>query len=221
MQKLKNTIEQYGRWSELSVYIDRIETHIETDFSHSLENAKALLESIGKNICIEKKHEIPEKPSVNVVLKNAFFALGYTKSGMVAQISSALATIGQQVGDLRNEIGLTSHGKSLEEVKERNNKVDNLTREFLIDTIEIVACFLIRNFENENPRVIHEDLEDTLDYFEAEDFNEFWDDAFGDFSMGNYEYAASEILYNVDNKAYLNEYEAFTNSNDNELEAEV
>ena len=59
-----------------------------------------------------------------LVLKNAFFALGYTKHGMVAQISSSLATIGQQVGDLRNEIGISSHGKSLEEVKERNNKVD-------------------------------------------------------------------------------------------------
>lgn len=209
MQKLKNTIEQYGRWSDLSIYIDRIETHIETDFSHSLENAKALLESIGKNICLEKCHKIPLKPSVNVVLKNAFFALGYTKSGMVAQISSALATIGQQVGDLRNEIGLTSHGKSLEDVKERNNKVDSLTRDFLIDTVEIVACFLIRNFENENPRIVHDDLEDTLDYLEAEEFNDFWDDTFGDFTMGEYEYSASEILFNVDKKAFIDEYNAF------------
>ena len=73
MQKLKSTIEQYGRWSELSVYINRIETHLESDFSHSLENAKALLEAIGKNICAEKSHVLPSKPSVNVVLKNAFF----------------------------------------------------------------------------------------------------------------------------------------------------
>lgn len=221
MQKLKTTIEQYGRWSDLSVYIVRIETHIESDFSHSLENAKALLETIGKEICNEKGVVLSATSSINGVLKNAFSCLGYTNSHLVNQIASALATIGQQVGELRNEIGISSHGKSLEEIRERNSRVDILTREFLIDTIEIVACFLIRNFENENPRVIHEDLEDTLDYFEAEDFNEFWDDAFGDFSMGNYEYAASEILYNVDNKAYLNEYAAFINSNDNELEAEV
>lgn len=220
MQKLKSTIEQFGRWSELSVYINRIETHLESDFSHSLENAKALLEAIGKNICAEKSHVLPSKPSVNVVLKNAFFALGYTKHGMVAQISSSLATIGQQVGDLRNEIGISSHGKSLEEVKERNNKVDTLTRDFLIDTIEIVACFLIRNFENENPRVTHDDLEDTLDYFEAEDFNEYWDDAFGDFTMGSYEYSASEILFNVDKKAYVTEYETFSKDVANELDNE-
>jgi hypothetical protein len=38
-----------------------------------------------------------------------------------------LATIGQKMGELRNEIGLTSHGKSLEEIKQRNNNVDSLT----------------------------------------------------------------------------------------------
>ena len=54
MNKLKKTIEQYGRWAELSIYIGRIETHIESDFSHSLENAKALLETIGKEICSTK-----------------------------------------------------------------------------------------------------------------------------------------------------------------------
>ncbi|VVM20916.1 hypothetical protein BSPWISOXPB_4507 [uncultured Gammaproteobacteria bacterium] len=41
MDKLKTIIKEYGRWSELDTYIDRIETHIEIDFSHSLENAKA------------------------------------------------------------------------------------------------------------------------------------------------------------------------------------
>ncbi|CAC9987682.1 hypothetical protein, partial [uncultured Gammaproteobacteria bacterium] len=43
MDKLKAVIREYGRWSVLEVFIDRIEAHIEIDFSHSLENAKALL----------------------------------------------------------------------------------------------------------------------------------------------------------------------------------
>jgi cob(I)alamin adenosyltransferase len=201
MNKLKKTIEQYGRWTELSIYIGRIETHIESDFSHSLENAKALLETIGKEICQSKGIQLSETSSINGVLKNAFSSLGYTNSNLVNQISSALATIGQQVGELRNEIGISSHGKSLEEIRERNNRVDILTREFLIDTVEIVSCFLIRNFENENPRKPKETLEGTLDYLEAEDFNEFWDDAFGEFEMGDYSYSA-----------YINEYNAFSAS---------
>jgi hypothetical protein len=46
------------------------------------------------------------------------------------------------VGELRNEIGSTSHGKSLEEIKQRNNNVDLLTREFLIDSVELVSVYM-------------------------------------------------------------------------------
>ncbi|MTI56421.1 abortive infection family protein [Geosporobacter ferrireducens] len=210
MEKLKKVLEQYGRWSELKTYLDRIEAHIHTDFSHSLENAKALLETISKEICCSKEIEIEAATSINNVLKKAFTAIGYTSSSLVTQVSSALATIGQQIGELRNEIGVTSHGKSLEELKERNNKVDELTKEFLIDTTEIVACFLIRTFENENPRLKSETVESKLLYIENEDFNEFWDNAYGEFGMGDYSYTASEILYHVDYPAYLTEHKAFT-----------
>ena len=210
MDKLKTVIKEYGRWSELETYIDRIETHIEIDFSHSLENAKALLETVGKEICTCNAVELGATPSINSVLKKAFSSMGYTNSNLVNQVSSALATIGQQVGELRNEIGLTSHGKSLEEIKQRNSKIDLLTREFLIDTVELVSVFMIRNFETKHQRKAHETLADSLDYLEAEEFNESWDDSFGEFMMGDYSYPASEILFNVDKQAYVNEYKAFT-----------
>lgn len=209
MDKLKKVIEQYGRWSELTILILRIETHIESDFSNSLENAKSLLETIGKEICTLKGHTLNPNSTINGVLKNAFSVLGYSNTNLVNQISSALATIGQQVGELRNEIGITSHGKSLAEIRERNNRVNVLTREFLINTIEIISCFLIRSFENDNPRQPNEATENTVNYLEAEEFNEFWDDAFGEFQMGTYSYAASEILFNVDKQAYINEYKTF------------
>lgn len=212
MEKIKKIILQYGRWSDLSIYVDRIEAHIQSDFSHSVENAKALLEAVGKEICAAKGLQLNPTSSINGVLKNAFTVIGYSNSNLVNQISSALATIGQQIGELRNEIGPTSHGRTLEEIKERNNKVDILTREFLIDSIVIVCCFLIRIFESENPRIAREALEQSLTYLEAEEFNEFWDDSFGEFQMGEYSYAASEILFNVDKQAYINEYNAFKES---------
>lgn len=209
MNKLREVIKEYGRWSDLSTYIERIELHLEIDFSHSLENAKALLESVGKEICKINDVELGSTPSINAVLKKAFTSLGYANSNLVNQVSSALATIGQQVGELRNDIGLTSHGKSMEEIKQRNNKVDILTHEFLIDTVELVSIFLIRNFETQNNRVPIDLLEETMDYWEAEEFNESWDDSFGEFEMGGYSYSASEILFNVDKQAYVNEFKAF------------
>ncbi len=118
------------------------------------------------------------------------------------------------MGDLRSEIGPTSHGKSLDDLEERNDKVDELTREFLIDTTVIVASFLIRTFENENPRVKAETAEDRLLYDENESFNDSWDDLYGEFEMGVYSYTASEILFNVDYQAYVTEHSAFIEGED-------
>jgi hypothetical protein len=195
MERLKKVIEQYGRWSELTTYSDRIEAHVSTDFSHAIENAKALLETIGKEICNAKSVEVGATASIN---------------NLVTQISTALATIGQQMGNLRNDIGSTGHGRSLDELAERNNKVDELTKEFLVDSTVIVACFLIRTFENENPRAVTEPVETELLYTENESFNDFWDDLFGEFEMGDYSFPASEILFNVDYKAYVSELQAFS-----------
>lgn len=215
MEKLRATIEQYSRWKALGLYIDRIEGHLESDFSNSVENAKALLESIGKEICSAKGAELPVAPSINAVLKKAFCALGYSNDDLVNRVSGSLANIGQELGNLRNEISPTSHGKSLDELRDRNNKIDILTREFLIDSTLVVAVFLIRAFEERKATVLLAADDNAaevvlLKFDEAEDFNVFWDDAYGEFGMGDYSYTASEVLFNVDYKAYETEYKAFT-----------
>jgi len=209
MERLNRLIEQYGRWEELKTYTDRIDAHIQSDFSLSLENSKSLLETICKQICIEKEVEIEATASINQMLKKAFNALGYPNSNSTIQISTALATIGQQMGNIRNETGTTSHGRPLEEIRGRNNNFDKITKEFLIDTTVIVASFLIRNFENENPRTTLEKPEQKISLNDNLEFNDFWDENYGEFSMGGYSYTASEILFYVDTKAYLTELKVF------------
>jgi hypothetical protein len=198
MEKLRAVIEQYGRWASLSIYMDRIETYKITDFGHALENAKAMLETIGKEICKIKSVEIEPTASISSVLRRAFIAIGYSSNDFETQISTSLANIGQKMGDLRNEIGPTSHGMNLDKLKERNDKIDIMTKEFLIDSTVIIACFLIRSFES---RELNVSSAEVL-LSEQEDFNNFWDDNYGEFSMGKYSYLASEILYYVDYPAY-------------------
>jgi len=209
MERLNSIIEQYGRWSPLKIYTDRIETFSQTDFSLSLENAKSLLEAICKEICKTKCVEVEATASINQVLKKAFVSIGYPNTASVIQISTALATIGQQIGELRNDIGCTSHGRTLDELKERNEKIDVMTRELLIDTTVLIASFLIRNFENENPRTQSEKPEQKIILTDNQDFNDFWDETYGEFEMGGYSYAASEILFYTDSKVYLTELRAF------------
>ncbi len=212
MERLRKVIELHMRWSELLVYIERIETFQETDFSNALENAKALLETIGKEICSDRGVKLQDSSSVNGILKNAFGAIGYSKEELITQVSSSLATIGQHMGSLRNEVGVTSHGRTLDELKARNDKVDQFTKEFLVSSTSLVAAFLIRGFEAEHGKVEEhsDDVEDMLPpYNRCNDFNESWDDSFGEFQMGGYSFPASEILYNADGRAYLTEYEAY------------
>lgn len=224
MEKLRSTLAQYSRWQGLEMYIDRMEAHLETDFSTTIENAKALLESIGKEICEAKGVQLGSTPSINVVLKKAFIGLGYTADDLVSQVSGSLATIGQLVGNLRNEISPTSHGKSLEELKERNNKIDSLTKEFLIDSTLVVSVFLIRAFEERNESaslMAAFEADGVPEYDDNEDFNNFLDENFGEFAMGSYSYPASEILYNVDFQAYQAEYKIFNESKDELTEGEA
>lgn len=218
MEKLKATIDKYRRWRDLSIYVERMEAHIETDFSISVTNAKSLLETIGKEICNQYNVELKSSPSVNSVLKNAFSALGYSNTNLVSQISSSLATIGQEVGNLRNDVSIDAHGKTLDELRERNNKVDLLTREFLIDSTLVVAVFLIRAFESKNETEIIE--KENLAYEELTEFNDFWDDSYGEFEMGDYSFIASEILYGLDLKAYEAEYKNFIDAQDEMEEGE-
>lgn len=224
MEKLRSTLAQYSRWQGLEMYIDRMEAHLETDFSTTIENAKALLESIGKEICEAKGVQLGSTPSINVVLKKAFIGLGYTADDLVSQVSGSLATIGQLVGNLRNEISPTSHGKSLEELKERNNKIDSLTKEFLIDSTLVVSVFLIRAFEERNESaslMAAFEADGVPEYDDNEDFNNFLDENFGEFVMGSYSYPASEILYNVDFQVYQAEYKIFNESKDELTEGEA
>ena len=214
MERLNSVIEQYGRWEHLKVYTERIDTYIQSDFSLSLENSKSLLEAISKQICEEKGVDIGTNTSINQVLKKAFIAIGYEGSTHVNQISSSLFTIGQQMGELRNEIGITSHGKIQEDIKERNSKVDEPTKELLIDTTVIVASFLIRYFENENPRTAAGTSEKNILLPDNQDFNDFWDNGYGEFAMSDYSYPASEILFYTDYKAYLTELKAFKEDED-------
>ena len=213
MDRLKKIIEQHSRWVPLSIYIDRVEAFSETDFSLALENSKALLESISKEICKEKGVEISNNSRIHQVLRAAFLAMGYSSNTLVLQISRSLANIGQQMGNLRNEIGTTAHGKTLEEIAERNSKLDELTKEFLLDSTAILAVLLIRAFEESKPIINVGDLETTLAQEENEEFNEFWDDIFGEFAMGDYSYPASQILFNVDIQAYTSELRLFEEEN--------
>ena len=206
MQRLKTIIVKHNRWEPLIEYITRIEGFLHTDFSICVENAKSLLESIAKEICKQKGQPLEGSESVGRVLGYSFGCLGYPATATIRQIGSAVANVGQQMGNFRNEIGATAHGKTLEELANRQNSIHELTGNFLLESTDIVCCFLIEAFESDTPL---KPIEIELEYQENEEFNEFWDEQYGEFSMGDYSFFASEILFNNDPKAYKDELNSY------------
>jgi hypothetical protein len=213
LNQLKNLIETYGRWQALDIFISRIESNIHVDFSISIENSKSLLESISKQICSDKSCPLTGLESISKLVKIAFGQIGYEKKSHINVIAGSLTAITQELGELRNNVGTNSHGKTLEEIENRNNSLNEISKNFMLNTIESVACLMIHSYENENPRVSHK--KEKINYMDNENFNEDFDEIYGQFSIGNdYSYFASDIFYNLEYPAYETASNNYTKNNE-------
>ncbi len=215
MQKLRKLIDANTRWSEFNIFVDRIESSRNQDFSLAFENAKALLESVCKEICKSCGKELSPQSSMNGIVKTSFSALGFSNSEISTRISGSLSSIGQVIGELRNDIGVTGHGRTVEELRERNLKFDELTKDFLFDSITTIIIFLIRSFEYKQVNTIDTPKKEQENERNKE-FDEFLDESYGEFVMGDYSYTASQILFAVDSEAYQYERKNFESEEGNQ-----
>lgn len=209
MDRLRLILEKHSRWQPYSLYLERIEGFRNSDFSICVENSKSLLEGIAKEICAQKRQTLEGSESVSKVLSLSFGCLGYAPTDTIRQIGTAIANVGQQMGNFRNEIGTTSHGKTLDELRSREEIVSSLTGDFLLISTELVCCFLIEAFEADNPLA---PVESEIEFSENPEFNEAWDDQYGEFEMGDYSFSASAVLFSVDPMAYKTEADAFNSA---------
>jgi hypothetical protein len=217
MDKLKAIIKDHSRWQTetLNDYINRIEGFRGSDFPFCVENAKSLLETIAKQICVEMNKAYSEQDSPGKILKLAFESLGYGDSNTTQQVGRAIANIGTQMSLLRNQIGATSHGRPLEELEKRKEAINKATSDFLLFSTELVCTFLIELFETENPLA---PVEPEIIYEDNEDFNNYWDEICSEVVMGNFSFAPSAVLFNLELKSYklaLDEFNLTKSESDN------
>lgn len=211
MEKLRNTIQQYGRWQAYEDYIRRIELNIDSDFPACIEISKSLLEGIARKICEERGQPFEKNDNVSKLVKLAFGCLGYDKAHIVIQqIGSSLATIGNNIGTLRNAIGPTAHGTTPEEIERKKNAIKKTSSDFLLASTEMICCFLIEVFETEFPRRSLEQQQSKDENNEL--FNQYLDDFYGEFEIGEFSYSASEIFFTIDPEAYKSKLKEFVDS---------
>ncbi len=156
-------------------------------------------------MCKIKGVDLQSNINLPKLIKQSYEALGYEKKQPIAVITTSLFSAGQQMAELRNQVGVTSHGKTLNQLKERNSKVNELTKDFLIETTSIISTFLIKSIEAEEPYAKKNSDYSNMNYESNMSFNNDRDDRHGEFAMDEYSYTASEVLYNVDPAAYATE----------------
>jgi hypothetical protein len=92
------------------------------------------------------------------------------------------------------------------ELEKRKDALNKASSEFLLLSTELVCSFLIQLFETEKPAA---EIEESVDYDDNPEFNEFLDDQFGTFEIIDYSFSASTILFNLDQLAYRSELNGF------------
>lgn len=213
MDRLKIILETYPtQWQTYDEYINRILGFRNTDFSTCIENCKALIEGIARNICDLKGTAYTNKDGVGKLVKLAFDSFGYPSTDPIRSMGASISNVSGKISDIRNQIGATAHGKSADELRKRNEIYNSATQDFLILSTEMVACLLIELFEADAVKIV-EDENGLPSYDENEDFNAAWDDTWGKFTMNDYSFFASQILYQLDPLAYTSELNAYKLSN--------
>jgi Abortive infection C-terminus len=203
VNKLKELINNYSRWSNLSSYINRIELQIESDIGAAIGSTKALLESICKTILDNENVTYDSYDNINKLVKKTIQSLNIENPDKISAFGNALVTSIHSLGELRNLVDDSSHGKSL---LDKNRKIDLISASFLISSSETIAYFLIEFYELEHPRI---NKAEKFIFEEMEDFNNYLDDEHGSVKVAKIPYLTSEILFAIDPTAYNDEYQKY------------
>ena len=202
MEKLKSLTETYSRWKDLRKYVDRIDTYLTSDFEVAIGSAKSLIESICKTILDEQKVEISDEAKIKKLVNETLKSLNI-KRDEVCHFTSGIITASQNLATLRNKLDTSSHGQSLLTIE--NNPMEELTIYFLINSVEVIACFLIEFYEIEYP--LNKKSKEHC-YEDYDEFNKWLDNEYGMITVTEYPISTSLALF-TDPIAYKEKYQEY------------
>jgi len=115
------------------------------------------------------------------------------------------------MAEFRNEYTETGHGQSVYVIDKNRKSVTAATIAFITSVVEQTAVFLITVYEEEYPKTIQSKIrfEDNVE------FNNKFDENQELIEIGQYgPYTPSEILFNIDQQAYITEFHNYLNGAD-------
>lgn len=191
-----------GNWSTISKYLDTIDANNEDDPGVAIDAAKSMIEAVAKTILADKELTYEKNINLNKLTKMAVSSVDTLDQDeqTIKKIISALCTVSQCIGEVRNEYSVIGHGQDIEMKK---------AEVYLADLAINASCTVVRflvSLHSRHPR----DMK-RLCYDAHESFNN-WYDRNNPLNLSDADLSASRALFDQDGTAYVEAFHSFENS---------
>lgn len=191
--------------SQYKEYVMDIEYSLERNPNKAIEACKGLLDSICKTILRDLGTDFDKGWDTPKLVKETLNNLPFLKTLQMKDFNSAkkiinsIITLSYGICEFRNSHSFITHGQDIQE-----EYCEKLYGQLVFDAVKTVSNFILE---------IHTNLTSISDkvrirYEDHDDFNNYYDELYGEVVLGNYIFPASQILY-TDREAYkeaLNEF---------------
>jgi hypothetical protein len=205
----RRILELCGDSEQIEHHIDELERAVNTNPGLAIDAAKALIETACKTILVERQQPIQSNWDVPDLVRSCLKILALipakrtdskdTHKGLKKTING-IQTAVQGLCEIRNNEGSVSHGRDA-----YTQMTEEIQGRFAAQSADAIACFLF-SVHREYPGI----PEPPRNYGDFSDYDEYLDSVQGEFVyLGDAAYQPSEILFYVDNAAYMDGYYEF------------
>lgn len=183
------------RWGHLSTLIERVDLTNATAKEDIPDRCKSLCESILKDILVISK----EKTDVEVAaIRNMSDLAALTRSvlGFETQEDALVSSEIRYLNELRNDLTTGGHGQGGRRHVELINSVDTDKIQRILAVTDALLFSLITQCQRQFPQ----EIEDAI--IRNKSFDDYLDSNFNSVTIGQEEYFASDILYNLNPEGY-------------------
>lgn len=201
------------RWiPHLEANIVALEQSIESGppFGLALSFATTIIEVVCKRILANLGVEYDERGKVNDLLNQTIEHLnlesqdGQATNQAAARMIRGIRGVVQGVSELRNQAGTASHGSA-----QPKPELDLGQTLLVVGTVDAIAGLLWR------VHTANSTVESALRFGDNEDFNDHIDSESGPVHIFDYEFMPSQVLYEMDQGAYVEHLAMFRGMIDN------
>lgn len=200
MNWIREYINRMPSFGYLNNHISTIEDTVETNPDLCIEVCKSLIESICKTILTNQSVVYNTSGKFQILVKQTIehLLIDENYEEEVSELVRRIASVSQQLCEMRNLSGFASHGKDIEHIPL------NMTLALLAyKTTDIVGGFILRSY------ICHTTRTDSrIRYEDCMRFNELFDED-NPLELGGVILSASEALYKQDYEAYKEAYNSY------------